>query len=144
MRRLRIAWGWERSVANSRIWDFAMFDPIGYQQVHETVQAKRKAGEAFLARVEGVFRDKLKEAGITAKVESRIKRLYSIHKKLQRQRIAVEQVYDLFAMRVITQSVQDCYAVLGIIHNLWRPVPGRIKDFIAMRARISTSHFTPP
>src|SRR5882724_9510567 len=111
---------------------FRHVDPIGYQQVHETVQAKRKAGEAFLARVEGVFRDKLKEAGITAKVESRIKRLYSIHKKLQRQRIAVEQVYDLFAMRVITQSVQDCYAVLGIIHNLWRPVPGRIKDFIAM------------
>src|SRR5437762_714951 len=107
-------------------------DAIGYQQVHETVEAKRKAGEAFLARVEGIFRDKLKEAGITAKVESRIKRLYSIHKKLQRQHIAVEQVYDLFAMRVITQSVQDCYAVLGIIHNLWRPVPGRIKDFIAM------------
>src|SRR3989440_371257 len=111
---------------------FRYVDAIGYQQVQETVQAKRKAGEAFLARVEGVFRDKLKEAGIIAKVESRIKRLYSIHKKLQRQRIAVEQVYDLFAMRVITQSVQDCYAVLGIIHNLWRPVPGRIKDFIAM------------
>ena len=79
-----------------------------------------------------VFRDKLKEAGITATVESRIKRLYSIHKKLQRQHITVDQVYDLYAMRVITQSVQDCYAVLGIIHNLWRPVPGRIKDFIAM------------
>src|SRR2546429_1945899 len=111
---------------------FRHVDAIGYQQVHDTVEAKRKAGEAFLARVEGIFRDKLKEAGITAKVESRIKRLYSIHKKLQRQHIAVEQVYDLFAMRVITQSVQDCYAVLGIIHNLWRPVPGRIKDFIAM------------
>src|SRR6476659_7815224 len=111
---------------------FRYVDPIAYQQVHETVEAKRKAGEAFLARVEGIFRDKIKEAGITAKVESRIKRLYSIHKKLLRQRIAVEQVYDLFAMRVITQSVQDCYAVLGIIHNLWRPVPGRIKDFIAM------------
>ena len=79
-----------------------------------------------------MFRDKLKEAGITATVESRIKRLYSIHKKLQRQHITVEQVYDLYAMRVITKSVQDCYAVLGIIHNLWRPVPGRIKDFIAM------------
>src|SRR2546429_104825 len=111
---------------------FRHVDAIGYQQVQETVEAKRKAGEAFLARVEGIFRDKLKEAGITAKVESRIKRLYSIHKKLQRQRIAVEQVYDLFAMRIITRSLQDCYAVLGIIHNVWRPVPGRIKDFIAM------------
>src|SRR6478609_2102844 len=111
---------------------FHYVDPIGYQQVHDAVEARRKAGEAFLARIEGVFRDKLKEAGITATVESRIKRLYSIYKKLQRQHITVEQVYDLYAMRVITQSVQDCYAVLGIIHNLWRPVPGRIKDFIAM------------
>ena len=111
---------------------FRYVDPIAYQQVHDAVEARRKAGEEFLAKVETVFRDKLKEAGITAIVESRIKRLYSIHKKLQRQHIAVEQVYDLYAMRVITQSVQDCYAVLGIIHNLWRPVPGRIKDFIAM------------
>jgi len=111
---------------------FHYVDPIGYQQVHDAVEARRKAGEAFLSRVEGIFRDKLKEAGITATVESRIKRLYSIYKKLQRQHITVEQVYDLYAMRVITQSVQDCYAVLGIIHNLWRPVPGRIKDFIAM------------
>ena len=111
---------------------FRYVDPIGYQQVHDAVEARRKAGEAFLAKVESVFRDKLKEAGITATVESRIKRLYSIHKKLQRQHITVEQVYDLYAMRVITKSVQDCYAVLGIIHNLWRPVPGRIKDFIAM------------
>ena len=111
---------------------FHYVDSIAYQQVHDAVEARRKAGEAFLARVESIFRDKLKEAGITATVESRIKRLYSIHKKLQRQHIAVEQVYDLYAMRVITKSVQDCYAVLGIIHNLWRPVPGRIKDFIAM------------
>jgi GTP diphosphokinase / guanosine-3',5'-bis(diphosphate) 3'-diphosphatase len=111
---------------------FRYVDAISYQQVHEAVEARRKQGEAFLARVETVVRDKLKEAGITAQVESRIKRLFSIHKKLQRQRISVEQVYDLYAMRVICQSLQDCYAVLGIIHNLWRPVPGRIKDFIAM------------
>jgi GTP diphosphokinase / guanosine-3',5'-bis(diphosphate) 3'-diphosphatase len=111
---------------------FLYVDPIGHQQVQEAVEAKRKAGEAFLARVEQVLRDKLKEAGITATVESRIKRIYSVHKKLIRQRITVDQVYDLFAMRVITQSLQDCYAVLGIIHNVWRPVPGRIKDFIAM------------
>ena len=111
---------------------FLYVDPIGHQQVQEAVDAKRKAGEAFLSRVEQVLRDKLKEAGITATVESRIKRIYSVHKKLIRQRITVDQVYDLFAMRVITQSLQDCYAVLGIIHNVWRPVPGRIKDFIAM------------
>src|SRR6266571_4425655 len=111
---------------------FKHVDPIGYEQVRVAVESKRKEGEAFMSRVEGVLRDGLKEAGITGRVESRVKRLYSIHKKLLRQRISVDQVYDLFAMRVITNSVQDCYAVLGIIHNLWRPVPGRIKDFIAM------------
>jgi guanosine-3',5'-bis(diphosphate) 3'-pyrophosphohydrolase len=111
---------------------FRYVDPIGYQQIHDAVEARRKPGEAFLARVEQVVRDKLTESGITARVESRIKRLYSVQKKLLRQHISVEQVYDLYAMRMITNSVQDCYAVLGIIHNLWRPVPGRIKDFIAM------------
>src|SRR3984957_10491967 len=111
---------------------FRYLDPLTYQQVHEAVEARRKQGEQFLARVEQTLRDKLKEAGITAEVESRIKRLFSIHKKLVRQKISVDQVYDLYAMRVITTSLQDCYAVLGIVHNVWRPVPGRIKDFIAM------------
>src|SRR5947209_17314006 len=111
---------------------FRYTDPIAYEQVREAVEAKRKQGEQFLARVEHVLSDKLKEAGITATVESRIKRLYSVHKKLVRQSFNVDQVYELYAMRIITRSVQDCYAVLGIIHNVWRPVPGRIKDFIAM------------
>ena len=111
---------------------FRFLDPVGYEQVEQAVNARRKQGEAFLGKMQGIISDKLKEAGIQARVESRIKRLYSIHKKLQRQRISVDQVYDLYAMRVVTRSLQDCYAVLGIIHNLWRPVPGRIKDFIAM------------
>jgi GTP pyrophosphokinase len=111
---------------------FRFLDPVGYEQVEKAVNARRKQGEAFLEKTQKIIQDKLKEAGIQARVESRIKRLYSIHKKLQKQRISVDQVYDLCAMRVVTRSLQDCYAVLGIIHNLWRPVPGRIKDFIAM------------
>src|ERR1700732_2658393 len=111
---------------------FRFLDPLGYEQVEKSVNARRKQGEAFLAKMQGIITDKLKEAGIQARVESRIKRVFSIHKKLQRQRISVDQVYDLCAMRVVTRSLQDCYAVLGIIHNIWRPVPGRIKDFIAM------------
>ncbi len=111
---------------------FRFLDPVGYEQVEKSVNARRKQGEVFLAKMEQTITGKLKEAGIQARVESRIKRLFSIHKKLQRQHIGADQVYDLCAMRVITRSLQDCYAVLGIIHNLWRPVPGRIKDFIAM------------
>jgi GTP pyrophosphokinase len=111
---------------------FPYVDPIGYEQVSSAVEARRKSGEEFLAHIVGIIRDKLKDAGIQARVESRIKRFYSIFQKIQRQHITVDQMYDLLAVRIITESVQDCYAVLGTIHNLWRPVPGRIKDHIAM------------
>src|SRR6266478_2295008 len=111
---------------------FKHVDPIAYKNVRDAVESRRKTGEQFLEQMEAVISEKLKENGVEARVETRIKRLYSIHLKLQRQRIAVEQVYDLLAARIITKSVKDCYAALGAIHNLWRPVPGRIKDFIAM------------
>ena len=65
-------------------------------------------------------------------IDGRIKRLYSIYLKLQRQKIDLEQVYDFVALRIVTDSVKDCYAALGIIHQTWSPIPGRIKDFIAM------------
>ncbi|MFB3917001.1 MAG: bifunctional (p)ppGpp synthetase/guanosine-3',5'-bis(diphosphate) 3'-pyrophosphohydrolase [Terriglobales bacterium] len=112
---------------------FQYLDPVTYEQLKVRVEERRKAGEHyFLNKVEMVIREKLREAGLNARVESRVKRLWSIHQKILRQHIDVDQIHDLFALRIITQSVHDCYAVLGIIHNLWRPVPGRIKDFIAM------------
>src|SRR3954466_869151 len=111
---------------------FRHVDPIAYKNVRDSVESRRKSGEQFLEQMEAVISEKLKENGVEARVETRIKRLYSIYLKLQRQRIAVDQVYDLLAARIITKSVKDCYAALGAIHNLWRPVPGRIKDFIAM------------
>jgi len=111
---------------------FQYVDPIGHEQVRKAVEERRKKGEQFLEQIVDVIREKLKEAGIEARVESRIKRLYSVYAKLQRQRISVDQVYDLLAIRIITNSVKDCYAALGQIHGLWRPVAGRIKDFIAM------------
>src|SRR5215472_12367256 len=111
---------------------FRYMDPLAYKQVKDAVEARTRAGESFLQRVLKIIREKLKENAIDAKVESRVKRLYSVQQKLLRQRIAVDQVYDLLAIRIITKSVRDCYAVLGAIHQLWPPVPGRIKDFIAM------------
>jgi GTP pyrophosphokinase len=111
---------------------FQYVDPIAYNQVKEAIEARRKEGDKFLAEVQGVIEQKLAENKIQARVEARIKRLYSIWQKLQRQRISIEQIYDMMALRVITQSEADCYAALGIIHNQWRPVPGRIKDFIAI------------
>lgn len=111
---------------------FRYVDPVSYQQVSEAVEARRQEGEQFLQMVEDTLVDRLRENNIKARVEWRIKRLYSIFQKLQKSRVSVDQVYDLLAIRVITASVPDCYAVFGLIHSLWRPVPGRIKDFIAM------------
>jgi GTP pyrophosphokinase len=105
---------------------------FAWEQLHEAVEARRQEGEQFLAGVEELLQERLREHNIEARVEWRIKRLYSIHQKLIKARISVDQVYDLLALRVITNSVQDCYAVFGLIHSIWRPVPGRIKDFIAM------------
>jgi guanosine-3',5'-bis(diphosphate) 3'-pyrophosphohydrolase len=111
---------------------FRFVDPYAYQQVHDEVEERRSEGEQFLAGVEALLAEKLRENNIKARVEWRIKRLFSINQKLIKSRTTVDQVYDLLALRVITSSVQDCYAVFGLIHSIWRPVPGRIKDFIAM------------
>ncbi|MGC1295026.1 MAG: bifunctional (p)ppGpp synthetase/guanosine-3',5'-bis(diphosphate) 3'-pyrophosphohydrolase [Alloacidobacterium sp.] len=111
---------------------FRFVDPYAYQQVQDAVDERRSEGEQFLVGVEALLQEKLRENNIKARVEWRIKRLYSVNQKLIKARTTVDQVYDLLALRVITTSVQDCYAVFGLIHSIWRPVPGRIKDFIAM------------
>jgi GTP pyrophosphokinase len=111
---------------------FRYVDAVSFEKVQAAIDERRKEGEDFLEEVERTLLEKLKEHKIEARVEWRIKRLYSIYQKLQKQRSSVDQVYDLLAVRVITKSVQDCYAIFGLIHSIWRPVPGRIKDFIAM------------
>ena len=111
---------------------FRYTDPVSFEQVAAAVEARRVEGEQFLRSVEDTLNEQLRENNIHARVEWRIKRLYSIFQKLQRTRATVDQVYDLLAVRVITEDVASCYAVFGLIHTLWRPVPGRIKDFIAI------------
>jgi len=111
---------------------FRYTDPVSYEKVAEAVEARRIEGEQFLKGVEDMLVEQLRENGIEARVEYRIKRLYSIFQKIERSKVSFDQVYDLLAIRVITQDVAACYAVFGLIHTLWRPVPGRIKDFIAI------------
>jgi GTP pyrophosphokinase len=111
---------------------FRYTDPISYEQVAAAVESRRIEGEQFLRSVEDTLIDQLRENNIEARVEWRIKRIYSIFQKQQRSKVSFDQVYDLLAVRVITQDVAACYAVFGLIHTLWRPVPGRIKDFIAI------------
>jgi GTP pyrophosphokinase len=111
---------------------FRYTDPVSYEQASAAVESRRIEGEQFLRGVEDTLVEQLRENGIEARVEWRIKRLYSIFQKIERTKITFDQVYDLLAIRVITQDVASCYAVFGLIHTLWRPVPGRIKDFIAI------------
>jgi len=111
---------------------FRYTDPVSYEKVEAAVESRRTEGEQFLRGVEDTLIEQLRENGIEARVEWRIKRLYSIFQKIERSKVSFDQVYDLLAVRVITQDVAACYAVFGLIHTLWRPVPGRIKDFIAM------------
>ena len=111
---------------------FQYLEPEAYREIADRVAERRAVATAFIEKLKLTVAEKLQAAGLEASLEGRIKRLYSIHQKLRRQRIGLEQVYDFVALRVIVASVADCYAVLGVLHNLWRPVPGRIKDFIAM------------
>jgi GTP diphosphokinase / guanosine-3',5'-bis(diphosphate) 3'-diphosphatase len=111
---------------------FQYLEPAGYKDLLARVEAKRKAATEFIEKMKATVKEKLQAAGIESQIEGRIKRLYSIHQKLRRQRIDVEQVYDFVALRILVNGIPDCYAALGVLHNQWRPVPGRIKDFIAM------------
>ena len=111
---------------------FRHLEPAAFEELKGAVESRRKVSDEFLAEVRAQVEAKMKETNVPARVEGRIKRLYSIWQKLRRQQISIEQVYDLLAVRIITDDVKNCYAALGVIHNTWRPVPGRIKDFIAI------------
>ena len=112
---------------------FRYIEPAAYQALRQQVEARRRATEGLVDELRKRLAAKLEEAQIpVVAIDGRIKRLWSIHQKLQRQNVTLDQVYDFMALRVITTSVKDCYAVLGIIHQMWQPVPGRFKDFIAM------------
>ncbi len=111
---------------------FRHLEPEAFEELKRTIESRRKVSDEFLVEVRKLVEAKMKKTNIPARVEGRIKRLYSIWMKLRRQGIPIEQVYDLLAVRIITDNVKNCYAALGIIHNTWRPVPGRIKDFIAI------------
>ncbi|HEV7398593.1 MAG TPA: bifunctional (p)ppGpp synthetase/guanosine-3',5'-bis(diphosphate) 3'-pyrophosphohydrolase [Pyrinomonadaceae bacterium] len=111
---------------------FQHLHPEDYRSLTAQLEKLRPENEKFLAEVTGRIEEKMNEADVPARVEGRVKRLYSIWKKLRRQKIELDQVYDLVAARVITPNeIRHCYAALGVIHHNWKPVPGRIKDWIA-------------
>jgi len=111
---------------------FQYLDPEAYTEISRSIDTQRAANEEYLERMRRTVEAELRREGIPARVEARVKRAYSVYQKLKRQKISLDQVYDLLALRIITDSVKNCYGALGVIHNEWSPVPGRIKDFIAI------------
>ena len=111
---------------------FQVLHPEEAADLVREIESKRQENEDWLRQVQTTIEQKLAREGIPARVEGRVKRAYSVYLKLKRQKITLDQVYDILAVRIITDSVKNCYAALGVIHNEWHPIPGRIKDFIAM------------
>ena len=109
---------------------FSFLDPLAYQNTVAQIEVKRMGHQDFIAEAEDVIRRELAERGIPARLESRVKRIYSVYAKMKRRKISIDEVYDFFAIRVITDTNDNCYRVLGILHGIWKQVDDRFRDYI--------------
>ncbi len=111
---------------------FLYMEPEAYAELVEGINKRREEREKFINDIIVEIRKKLKEMKIEAEVYGRPKHFYSIYRKMKKDNKTLDQIYDLFAMRIIVNSVKDCYAALGLVHELYKPMPGRFKDYISM------------
>ncbi|MCP3980434.1 MAG: bifunctional (p)ppGpp synthetase/guanosine-3',5'-bis(diphosphate) 3'-pyrophosphohydrolase [bacterium] len=111
---------------------FRYGEPEIFEQVTHGLSARRKINDQFIHDIRGRLEDELAGSGIEAEITGRVKAIHSIYRKMKEQKIPIDEVYDYVAFRIQTRTVKDCYGALGIVHSVWRPVPGRIKDYIAM------------
>jgi GTP pyrophosphokinase len=118
----------------SELEDLTLFylEPDVFNRLSARVRDLKDASTQLIEGVQKKLKSQLDESGIEAEIKGRVKSIYSIHSKMERQMIDVDQVYDIIAFRIITGSVKDCYGALGIVHSFWPPVPGRIKDYIGI------------
>ena len=107
-------------------------DPDGYYDLVDKVSMKRSQREEYINKIVKLLQDKFKEVNINCEVYGRPKHFYSIYKKMQNKHKTFEEIFDLTAVRIVVDTIKDCYAVLGMVHTLWVPMPGRFKDYIAM------------
>ncbi len=107
-------------------------DPEGYQELANKITKKRDERQKYIDKIVKILEDKLKEVNINCEVSGRPKHFYSIYKKMKKKNKTFEEIYDLTAVRIIVDTVKDCYGVLGMVHTMWIPMPGRFKDYIAM------------
>ena len=111
---------------------FKYLYPEEYREIVEGIDRKREERLKFIEKIQEQIISKLKNQKIVAEVTGRAKHLYSIYRKMKRDNLSLDQIYDLFALRIIVNSVKDCYAALGVVHELYNPMPGRFKDYIAV------------
>ncbi|MCK5812088.1 MAG: bifunctional (p)ppGpp synthetase/guanosine-3',5'-bis(diphosphate) 3'-pyrophosphohydrolase [Clostridiales bacterium] len=111
---------------------FHYLHPDEYYKLVKQISSKRKEREAYIDSIKEAISNNLDKKNIKATVEGRVKHLFSIYNKMNKQEKSIDQIYDLFALRIIVDSVNDCYAVLGFIHDMYKPMPGRFKDYISM------------
>lgn len=107
-------------------------DPIAYYEIVDKISQKQSEREQYITDMIGLLQSRLERLDIEAHVEGRAKHFYSIYRKMFMQNKSIDEIYDLFAVRVIVNTDADCYAVLGMVHELFKPIPGRFKDYIAM------------
>lgn len=107
-------------------------DPVAYKEITESINLKKQERERFINDIMETLREKTAEMDIETQVTGRAKHFYSIYRKMFTQNKSIDELYDLFAVRVIVNSITECYAVLGMVHELYHPIPGRFKDYIAM------------
>jgi GTP pyrophosphokinase len=111
---------------------FAQLEPDRYHAVEAKLRSGREQRETFVRDVSEILQRELEAVGVRAELSGRSKNVYSIVDKMGRQQKEFEEIYDLMAVRVVVDSVKDCYTALGVVHHLWKPIPGRFKDYIAM------------
>ena len=107
-------------------------DPEGYRELSDKITMKRSQRQEYIDKIVHLLEEKFKEVDINCEVSGRPKHFYSIYKKMKKKNKTFEEIYDLTAVRIIVDTVKDCYAVLGMVHTMWIPMPGRFKDYIAM------------
>ena len=111
---------------------FRYLNPTEYYDLVDQIAEKRKEREEYISRIMNEISEKLKDSGIDSEIDGRPKHFYSIYKKMNNKSKTLDQIFDLTAIRVIVDSVKDCYAALGLVHTIYKPIPGRFKDYIAM------------
>lgn len=111
---------------------FRHLHPEEYYRLVAEIDRKRQEREADLQEAMNIIMERLAEMDMACDIQGRPKHLYSIWQKMQKQNKSLDEIYDLMAIRIIVDTVRDCYAVLGVIHALWKPIPGRFKDYIAV------------